>query len=1535
MNQSPIEAVLPLAPLQEGMLFHALYDHRDVDVYNVQLAIELNGALKTDVLRTSCARLLARHSALRAGFLQRRSGQTVQAVARSVGTPWRETDLCDVPEEDRDARCAEILTAERAARFDMTRPPLVRFMLIGLAPRRHVLCFTLHHILLDGWSVPLVLRELFAIYSAGGSDDALEPPVPFDRYLSWLSTRDREASAQAWAAALEGVTDPTLVAPGALAAGTPVPPRRLTQELPADLTARLGAMARERGLTVNTVLQASWALTLSVMTRAQDVLFGLQVSGRPAELPGVEQIIGLVMNTVPVRLSLKAGETAGELLHRLQRDQAALGPHQHVSLADIQRAVGMGNLFDTAFVYQSTPFSTNVVSDTVPGLTTRLLEDGEDPEGTHYPLSMAVFPGERMRLELSYRPDVISASLGRIWLDRFRQLVEALVTETDVPLRRLSVATAAERAAALAQNGTAHPVPAETLADIFEAQAALTPDATALVAGSLSLTFAELNARAGTLARTLIRHGARPDRFVVVAMPPSAEALVLVLAVLKSGGAYLPLDPDQPPSRAAEILADARPVVGLTSTALAGTLPPLPEAGWIVVDGPGDPGDSDGPGDAGGQIGRGDADHQADGADGVGSFDPRSLAYAIYTSGTTGGPKAVCVEHHSLTNMFHSHRRRCYGPEAAAAGGRRLRVALTYGLAFDGFWAPLFWMIAGHELHLVADEERRDARAVTEHTVSNAIDVLETTPSYGAQLLAEGLLEDVRHKPRVLVLGGEAISEAFWRRLRDSPLSVYNMYGPTECTIDPLSCWVEEADRPSIGRPADNNRTYVLDEALRPVPPTVVGELYIGGSGVARGYLNRAGLTAQRFVADPFAGPGGRMYRTGDLVRRDLDGTLVFVGRVDDQVKIRGFRVEPGEVTEAALRHPGVEHAAVVVREDVPGDQRLVCYTVPHETWTFDGEELRAFLAGRLPAFLVPSAFVALAGLPVTPNGKLDRRALPVPEYRPRQESRGPRNPREEILCRLFAEALGVTSVGIDDDFFQLGGHSLVATRLTGRIRTVLGCRISIRHLFEASTVARLALRLTTEGHEAAALAPRAADRPERVPLSAGQRRLWFLTQMEGGGATYNMPTAWRLSGAVDATALREALADVVLRHEALRTVYPQVAEEPYQRVLSGAYAAPGWYEQTFDTEEELDAALAEAQNRPFDLASEVPLRAFLFSRGEREHVLLLVIHHIATDGWSMRPLLRDLGLAYDSRSRGSVPQWPARSLDYADFTLWQRQLLGDVTDEESLAARQLAYWRERLEGLPAEATLPQDRLRPRTASSRGACHTARLPTELHAELDRLARDTGTTLLMVLQAAVAVVLTRMGAGEDLPIGVPVAGRTDEALEDVVGFFVNTLVLRTDTSGDPAFVELLERVRATDLEAWEHQDLPFDELVEGLNPERSSSRHPLFQVVITLADADADPSPVPGVPARALPLRPESAKFDLTFGFEEHRTAGGQAAGLTLNLEYATELYERPTIAATVRRLERVLSQVGAEPGIRLSAVNPLVAGERGGLLGVG
>ncbi|MEU9198214.1 amino acid adenylation domain-containing protein, partial [Streptomyces hundungensis] len=1502
-----VDDILPLSPLQSGLLFHSVFDVSNgssgssgsdgsseptPDIYTVQSTFHLAGLLDAGRAREAAEALLRRHASLRVAFRQRKDGEWVQIVAARYKLPWTELDLSHLPEVEADTEARAVTLADRERRFDTGRPPLIRFTLIRLGAESHRLVLTIHHTVLDGWSLPTLLKEYHALYLSGGDARGLPPVAPYRDYLAWLARQDAEASRAAWDAMLDGLAAPSLVA-GTIE-HTAQDPGRHEFGLTAEQTRALTARARSAGVTVNTVVQAAWSLVLAGLTGRDDVVFGVTVNGRPAELPGIESMVGLFINTLPLRIRLQPDLTADELLGTVHRAQAELIAHQYLGLSEVQHRAGLGPLFDTSVVFENFPFdSAPDVSDD--GDPLRVM-GAESHSANHFPLSLVGMPKEVLRFKLFHQRDLFDAAAAGAVAERFLGLLDILVHEPGKPLGRIDVIGADETARALAaaagpEGASSQGAPLLTLPELFHAQAAKTPGAPAVRAGEQVLTYRELDARASHVARTLVERGVTPGRTVAVLLPRGIDLVVALLGVAKSGGAYVPLDPEHPAERIAAVLADADPVVVLTEPGLQ----------WSGIE----------------TLAVTDEEAASFSA----ATHPHDPAYLIFTSGSTGRPKGVVVEHSSLA-AYLVRAREAY-PDAA--GLTLVHSSVTFDLTVTGLYTPL---VSGGCVHL---SELPDAVGGPRPTflkgTPSHLELLDTLP---AEVSPSG----------TLVLGGEALrGEALkaWRAAHPHT-TVINAYGPTEATVNCLEFRIEPTTELAdgavpIGRPFADTRAYVLDAALRPVAPGVAGELYISGVVLARGYLGRPDLTAERFVADPYGPRGARMYRTGDLARRLVDGTFVYAGRADDQIKLRGFRIEPGEIEAVAAAHTDVTRAVVLAREDRPGDARLIAWVTPD---TVDTDALRTHLDGALPAYMVPAAIVALPAMPLTPNGKIDRRALPTPEETatalPVQRTQ--RDPREDLVSELFAGVLGLASVGPDDDFFRLGGHSLLAIRLVSRLRAALGVELSVKHLFQNSTPAAL-VRALGESEEARPALVR-TERPERLPLSYGQQRLWFLHRMEGPNPVYNLAAALRLAGPLNHAALRAAHADVVQRHESLRTLIAEDEQGAHQIVLEDVRPE---LSHVRCTESELADLRSEHARHPFDLSTDLPLRLYLYELAEDRHELLVLLHHVAGDGWSTPLLTRDLTSAYAARVEGSAPQWRELPVQYADFALWQQRLMGSEDDPDSRASRQLAFWREALAELPEELALPTDRPRPSVASYRGDNVAITIPAALHRAVAACARSADATVFMVVQAALAVTLSRLGAGDDIPLGSPVAGRLDEALDELVGDFINTLVLRTDVSGDPTFSELLTRVRETDLAAWSHQDLPFERLVEVLNPARSLARTPLFQTLLAFNNTGG---PTGSGPAEAHlgqlavtalgGVGSGVAKFDLAFNLRERTADGGGADGMTGILEYAADFFDHSTAERLVERFTTVLARLVADPEQRVGAVDVLLDGERAAAL---
>ncbi|GAB2724278.1 amino acid adenylation domain-containing protein [Streptomyces bullii] len=1529
MRQTSLEAVLPLTPLQQGMLFHALFDGGrvdgdDVDFYNVQTPLELVGALDTEVLRGSSAALLDRHGSLRAGFLRRRSGEAVQAVARAVEPHWEEVDLSGFGESEREVRLSRLLTEDRARRFDMARPPLLRFTLVRMAPDRHVLVLTHHHILLDGWSVPLVLSDLFRIYRDGGTAGNLEPAVPFADYLGWLSAQDRGEAERAWHTALSGVEGATLVAGGAGTGASDRGQRRVVAELPEAATARIAAAARARELTVNTLVQGAWALLLTSLTGRRDVVFGNTVAGRPPQLAGSDRMVGLLINTVPARVRVDPAEPVTRLLARVQDEQTALADHQYLGLSDIHKAVGVSELFDTTLAFENFPVEQAAQGASVAGLTVTVLRDAveDTPEGTHYPLSLAVYPGERLRFELNYREDVYTAEAATTVLDRLRTVLVEIAERPERPAAQLPVWTE-DGLCDLLRTATGRTAahPPRTLPDLFEEQARSTPDALAAVDGTTGLTFGRLNAEANRLARLLRAHGAGPGGLVGIALPRTTGTVTAILAVLKAGAGYLPIDTGHPAERIAALCAEAAPTLVLAAAPTAHALPDGVPA--LLVD------EAELPED--------DSDLTDD--DRTRPLHPTDLAYVIHTSGSTGRPKGVAVEHRNLVNMFHSHRANYFEPERAGAGGRRLRAALTNSLGFDASWSQLLWMVAGHELHIVDDTVRKDALALVGYVADAAVDVLDTTPSVARQLLAAGVFDSARHRVSTLALGGEEVGDDLWAELRTVPgLSLYNLYGPAECTVDAMFCHADGADRPSLGGPADNTRVYVLDDFLRPVPDGVVGEIYIAGDGVARGYLGRPALTAERFVADVVGPPGARMYRTGDLGRRRADGTVEYRGRSDFQVKVRGHRIELGEIEAVLAADDSVAQAVVAAPADEAGTRHVVGYVRPAADARPDPEELRARVARALPQYMVPAQVMVVDAFALTPNGKVDRKALPAPVFGGTQAYRAPGSPRERLLHEVFAEVLGREEIGVDDSFFDLGGDSITSMRLAARAHRA-GLLLTAKDIFVHRTVARLAevaqdvpdADRPEDGTAAPAAGPLVVlDDAERAELDPDGRRIADvlpLTPLQQGMhfhalmATdaidvYVTQRPLRLTGELSPAVLRTACDALVARHPALRASFVSLGSGRSVQVVHEDVTVP-WQEIDLTGLDEearrarLAELLAEDRVRRFDMDRPPLLRVALIRLAEREHVLLVTHHHMLLDGWSLPLVFRDLFALY---ARGGAGP-DRRPVPFDGFLRW----LGAQDEERAVQA-----WRDALAGLE-EPTLVAPGSEPATATLPELVATA-LDTRATETLATAARAAGLTLNTLVQGAWAVALGQFLGRDDVVFGATVAGRPPElaGAEEMVGLLMNTVAVRVALDPARPLQDALAALQAEQagLRPYQHLGLAEVQRVAGLGE--------LFDTVVgfenTPVDRDSVQEQVPGL---RISVDDEPAPGASHYPFSLVVVPGER---LSLELTYRADLFTAETARRLLDRVRVVLDTFVHDPATPVGRLELLTPAERADLL---
>jgi amino acid adenylation domain-containing protein len=1500
---------LPLSFAQERLWF---LDQLGLvgSAYNMPLALRLEGALDVAALEGALAHLVERHESLRTRFVAI-DGDPAQVIDPPGGFRLERTDLSGLEEAERREQARALQQAQADHIFDLAKGPLFRCGLINLGPEGHLLLMTMHHIVSDGWSMNVLTRELGALYeafAAGRGSPLGALAVQYADYAlwqrGWLEGEELERQLGYWRERLSG-------APAALE--LPVDhPRPATPShrgathgvsLSAALSERLAALSREEGATLFMTLLAAFQALLARWSGSDDIVVGSPIAGRTHSQ--TEGLIGFFVNMLALRSRIDGRQSFRQLLAAVRQATLEAYAHQDAPFERLvaelapERDLSRQPLFQVVFGLQNGSAAPVELADV------DVLEvSSERPIAKHDLFLRLQETPEGLKGGFEYATDLFEASTIARLGEHLERLLAAIVAEPERQLGELDLLGADERTLLLeGWNDTAADYPREqSLHALFAAQAARTPDATAVVFEDEVLSYAALDARSSQLAHHLRDLGVGPEVVVGLCLERSIQMVVALLAILKAGGAYLPLDPDYPAERLAFMLADAQAPVIVSQTSLADRLPEG-AARRVCLD------------EDSARISRRPTTPP------VVASESGNLAYVIYTSGSTGTPKGAGISHQAVARLVLETDYVELGAQAVV-----LQMApLAFDAATFEVWGPL---LNGARL-VIAPDRHVDITRLGELIARAKIDMLWLTAGLFNQIV--DLNVQILAPVRQLLVGGEALSGPHLRRFRQAlgACRIVNGYGPTEGTTFTATYQVDEVEAGAlsvpIGRPIANTRVYVLDQGLEPTPIGVAGELYIAGDGLARGYLNRPGLTAERFMACPFGTAGSRMYRTGDLARWRADGELEFLGRIDHQVKIRGHRIELGEVEAALLGHPGVAQAVAIVREDEPGDKRLVAYVVAAGDEAPDVGGLRAHLKQSLPDYMIPQAIVGLEALPLTPNGKIDRKALPVPEGRPEGlDYVAPRTPVEETLAGIWAEVLKIDRVGVHDNFFELGGHSLLATRVTALVRERLGVELPIRDLFRTPGLGELAGQVEDLLREGAGLslpALTAQARPERIPLSFAQERLWFLDQLGLVGSAYNMPLALRLEGALDVAALEGALAHLVERHESLRTRFVAIDGDPAQVIdppggfrlertdLSGLEEAE---------RREQARALQQAQaDHIFDLAKGPLFRCGLINLGPEGHLLLMTMHHIVSDGWSMNVLTRELGALYEAFAAGRGSPLGALAVQYADYALWQR---GWLEGEE--LERQLGYWRERLSGAPAALELPVDHPRPATPSHRGATHGVSLSAALSERLAALSREEGATLFMTLLAAFQALLARWSGSDDIVVGSPIAGRTHSQTEGLIGFFVNMLALRSRIDGRQSFRQLLAAVRQATLEAYAHQDAPFERLVAELAPERDLSRQPLFQVVFGLQNGSAAPVELADVDVLEVSSERPIAKHDLFLRLQE------TPEGLKGGFEYATDLFEASTIARLGEHLERLLAAIVAEPDRQLGELDLLGADER-------
>ncbi len=1503
----PRAGLLPLSFAQQRMWFLDQLEPNNPR-YNVPAMLRMKGRLQHDVLERSLNEIVRRHETLRTAF-RVVNDQPVQIIEPDAQLRLNVRDLGSLPEAKREDEARGAAREEAQRPFDLAVAPLIRATLFRLAEDDHVLVLNTHHIISDGWSLGVLLKEMASLYGAFSANAPSPLPELAVQYADFAVWQRNFLAGEILDRQLDYWKDHLAGAPASLDLPTDRPRPAIetfrgaqqTLLLPRKLLDSLRKFSRTESSTLFMTLLAAFDVLLSRYSGQEDVVVGTPIAGR--NRAEVEKLIGFFANTLVMRTSLSGDPTFIELLARVRETAMGAYAHQDVPFEKLveelkpERDLSRNPLVQVMFALQNLPTESMKIAE----VTTSPFSGGTQSAKLDFTL-VATEVSEGLRTVVIYNTDLFDCATINRMLGHFVGLLEAILADPQAPISQLQLLSPEEQHRILVEwNATDSDYPRHLcLHQLFEQQAERTPDGVACVFGHEQLSYRELNQQASQLAHFLHRRGIGPGQRVGIFVERSLAMMVGLLGIQKSGAAYVPLDPAYPSERVRLTLEDAQVPMLLTQQSLLAAMPEH-SAQVVCLD------------TDWGQIA------QESTANPQFAVRPEDLVYVIFTSGSTGRPKGVQVPHRAVVNLL-----TCMGRELQM-GPDDVFVALA-SFAFDMCIPELYLaLVTGGRVvvgdrHLAANgEELASVLRQTEATVVHA------TPTTWSLLLDAGFTGTGLKR----AIGAEPLPRELCTRLLEADDSLYNFYGPTETTVwSAVHHFRSPHESVVVGRPLANTQIYILDKHLRPQPPGVPGEIYIGGDGVACGYLNLPDLTEEKFVPDPFSRHENVvMYRTGDLGSFLPDGRIEFKGRVDNQVKIRGFRIELGEVETVLSRHATVQDCAVVVREDVAGDKRLVGYVVPAAGMKMDAAELRAWVKGRLPEYMVPVAWVEMTRLPLSPNGKVDRKNLPQPEYQRPELAGGyqePRTPSEEVMAAIWAEVLKLERVGVQDQFFELGGHSLLATQVVSRIRQTFQVELPLRALFEAPTVAGLTERVEALQREKQGLAAPAIEptpRTSPLPLSFAQQRMWFLNKLEPTSSAYNVPQAVRLKGPLQTEVLQRSLNEIVRRHETLRTSFKVLVDEPVQ-VVAPEISLPLTIEDLTllpeaAREVEAQRKAKEATLRPFDLTQAPLLRATLLKLFDGDHVLLLNTHHIVSDGWSLGLLSQELTALYEAFAANQPSPLRALPIQYADYAVWQRDFLtGETLDS------QMAYWKKQLGGAPASLDLPTDHPRPPEQTFCGSRHSVTLPKGLSDSLLEVSRKEGVTLFMTLLAAFDVLLARYSGQEDVVVGTPIAGRNRAEVEKLIGFFVNTLVLRTDLSGDPTFRELLARVRETAMGAYAHQDLPFEKLVEELKPERDLSRNPLFQVMLILQNVPTSEQPMSSLTMTPFGSGGQTSQFDLTLFTSE------TPAGLRTSVVYNTDLFDAATIERMLHHFQMLLVGAMANPDERISKLPLLTDVER-------
>jgi len=1502
-SKKNIEAVYPLSPMQEGMLFHSLLNP-DEGYYFERFSCTFHGKLDTKAFVDAWKELINRHSILRTSYVWKRLDNMLQVVHRNVNIPFEQLNWRGLTKSEQEEKLSEYLDSEKRIGFDLSKAPLIRLALMRIAEDASYFVWSYHHSLLDGWSQPILIQEFNTIYEglSGDSEFYLQPAKPFREYIDWIKNQDIAQAENFWRTKLQGFTTPTPLEidlkPNNIESGSENIEIGIT--IPKSTSEKIVALAGEHHVTINTFVLGAWAILLSRYIGKKDVLFGVTVSGRSPELEGSNKMVGLFINTLPMRVQIPTEVSIKVWLKNLQTQQLEMRQYEHSPLVKIQEwsdFPGGTSLFENIFVFENYPVS-SLESNSNRSL---VISDVLVSEKANYPLTLVAAMSDDLSIKFAFDNRKFDGLTIQRILDHLETILNNMAISLDDPIDSLVMLPEKEKYRLLQEwNDTSTLIPEDQcIHQLFEDQAVETPDAVALMTDGEEITFSELNQRANRLANYLRSIGVGPETLVGILLDRSTSFITGIIGVLKAGGAYVPLDVGYPKKRIDYMLTNADVKVVISADRFSNLFSDYTEPIVLL-----------------------DNQHVRNEINKFPLNKPQlntsteQPAYIIYTSGSTGEPKGVVLGHRGLVNLVLAQIEKFN----ILPGDKLLQFA---SVSFDASVSEIFTsLVSGATLYLVDQGSLSSPDLLIKLIRDRKISVVTLPPSL-LQVMPSTDLPELK----TLISAGEICPWDIAQKWSSVPRLI-NAYGPTEATIGPTCYLVDpenldkhyESKSVPIGRPIWNTQIYILDKSLHPVPVGLTGDLYIAGVGLAHGYLNQPKLTEKKFIQHELDDVGSvRLYRTGDLARYLTDGNIEFVGRVDDQVSIRGFRIELGEIESALNQHPSVKNAVILTQKNDEGDRRLIAYLISESGFDLNIAELRDYLYSKLPRYMVPNLYAVLDEFPLTTSGKINRKALlEVDGIQTGFEENyvPPQTPHQELLAGIFSQILGVESVGINDNFFELGGHSLLVTKLVSKIRKTFQVEIDLREVFEAPTLMALA-RIIQEGNQEERAVPPPIIPVEKdglLPLSFAQQRLWFLDQLLPGNSFYNIPLTLRLDGVLNIHALESALNGIIERHDVLRTTFSLIDGKPVQNILPElviSIPVIDLSKESKDVEKhDIEEMAINEARKSFDLSKGPLLRAQVIKLTDTNHVILFTLHHIVADGWSMQILVREMAAQYKAYLTNKPSLLSPLPIQYADFTIWQREWLQGQNLEN-----QKEYWRSQLKGSQTILDLPTDRPRPAIPSSNGAHLDFSLPSDLSLSIVELSHQEGATIFMLLLSAFITLLYRYTGQTDINVGTPIANRTRDEIEGLIGFFVNTLIMRGDLSGNPTFRDFLKRIRDMAFDAYSNQDFPFESLVEMLQPVRDMSHSPLFQVMFTLDNNSSEILELPDLKLSPFISESGTSKFDLTLQIQD------RTEFLVGNIEYNSDLFDKSTIERFASQFKNLLVSIVNNPNQKISELS--------------